>query len=122
MTHFEKLNPSIQVEVVASIDGLPIEEEKETNMFVVGAFVKESLHALVIGELSLFRRLVIPLSMCANPLIWWKTHEGQFLNVGFLGKQVLGILGSQIEIEKMFHLINVLTTLKCYHLQVQNLD
>jgi len=79
-------------------------------MFGVGAFVKESSHALVIGELSLFRRLVVPLSMCANPLIWWKTHEGQFPNVGFLGKQVLGILGFQIEIEKMFNLTNVLTT------------
>ncbi len=72
--------------MVASIDGLPIEEEKETNMFGVGAFVKKSSRALVIGELSLFQRLAIPPSMCANPLIWWKTHEGQFSNVGFLTK------------------------------------
>jgi uncharacterized Tic20 family protein len=122
MTHFERLNPSIQVEAFVSIDGLLIEEEKETNMFGVGASMKEFSQALVIGELFLFRRLVIPLLMCANPLIWWKTHEGQFPNVGFLGKQVLGILGFQIETERMFNLINVLTTLKCYHLQVQNLD
>jgi hypothetical protein len=58
--------------------------EKETNMFCVGALMEESSRTLVIGELSLFRRLAIPPSMCANPLVWWKTHEGQFQNVGFL--------------------------------------
>jgi hypothetical protein len=42
--------------------------------------------------------------MCANPLAWRKTHEGQFMNVDFLNKQVLGISGLQIEIEKMFNL------------------
>jgi hypothetical protein len=47
--------------------------EKETNMFGVGAPMEESSRTLVIGESSLFRKLVIPLSMCANPLVWWKT-------------------------------------------------
>jgi hypothetical protein len=93
MTTFERLNPSIQAKVVVSIDGLPIEEEEETNMVIVGASMKEFSWALIIGELSLFWRLVIPPSMCADPLIWWKTHEGQFANVGLFGKQVLGILG-----------------------------
>jgi len=39
--------------VVASIDGLLIEEEK-TNMFGVGAFMEKISWVLVIGELSLF--------------------------------------------------------------------
>jgi hypothetical protein len=60
--------------------------------------------------------------MCTNPLAWWKTHEGQFLNVGFLTKQVLGIPRFQIEIERVLNLANVLTILKHYYLQVQNLD
>jgi hypothetical protein len=60
--------------------------------------------------------------MCANPFVGWKTHEGQFLNVGFFAKQVFGILGFQIEIEKMFNLIGVLRTLEPSYLQVQNLD
>jgi hypothetical protein len=60
--------------------------EKETNMFGVGAPMEESSWTLVIGESSLFQRLAIPPSMCANLLVWWKTHEGQFPNVGFLAK------------------------------------
>jgi len=84
MTIFERLKPSIQAEVVVSIDELPI--EKKTNMFGVGACVEESSLTLVIGELFLFQRLAIPPSMCANPLVWWKTHEGKFPNVGFLAK------------------------------------
>jgi hypothetical protein len=60
--------------------------EKETNMFGAGAPMEKSSQTLVIGESSLFRRLVIPPSMCANLLVWWKTHEGQFPNVGFLAK------------------------------------
>jgi hypothetical protein len=35
--------------VVASIDGLPIEEEEKTIMFGVEAYVEESSWALVIG-------------------------------------------------------------------------
>jgi hypothetical protein len=54
MTIFERLNLSIQVKVVASINGLLVEEEEETNMFGVGASMEESSWALVIGELSLF--------------------------------------------------------------------
>jgi hypothetical protein len=40
--------------------------------------------------------------MCANPLGWWQTHEGQFPNVGLFTKQILRIPKSQIEIEIVF--------------------
>jgi len=86
MTIFERLNLAIQAKVIASIDGLPVEEEEKTNMFHVGASTEESSWALVIGEPFLFQRLVIPPLMCVNPLVWWKTHEGQFPNLNFLVK------------------------------------
>jgi hypothetical protein len=38
--------------------------------------------------------------MCEDPLTWWKTHEGQFSNVGFLAKQVFGILGLKLKLKK----------------------
>jgi hypothetical protein len=43
-------------------------------------------------------------------------------NIGFLAKQILGIPRSQIEIERGFSLVGVLTTLKRCRLQVDNLD
>jgi hypothetical protein len=40
--------------------------------------------------------------------------------VGFLVRQILSIISSQIEIEKIFSLIGILTNLKRYHLQSEN--
>ncbi len=59
--------------------------------------MEESSHALVVGELSLLGRLFISPATCVNPLVWWWIHETQFPNVSFFAKQILGILGSQIE-------------------------
>jgi hypothetical protein len=53
MTVFERSNPYIQAQVVALVDGLPL-QEVETNMLGVGAFMEKSLWALVTGKLSLF--------------------------------------------------------------------
>jgi hypothetical protein len=44
-------------------------------------------------------------------LVWWKTHESQFPNVGLWARQVLGILRSQIEFEHIFSIVGVLTSL-----------
>jgi hypothetical protein len=85
--------------LVVSIDGLFVEEEKKTNMFGVGASIKEFSQALVIGELFLFQRVVIPPSMCANSLVWWRTHEGQFPNVS-LPNKFLGFQGFKLRLKE----------------------
>ncbi len=67
--------------------------------------MEESSCALVVGERFLFKRLSILAFTCVDPLSWWWCHENQFPNVGFLAKQILGILGFQIEIEHVFSLL-----------------
>ncbi len=52
---------------------------------------------------------------------WCLTHKGQFLNVSFLAKQFFKIFKSQIELERVFSLVRVLTILKHY-IQMKNLD
>jgi hypothetical protein len=49
-------------------------------------------------------------------------HESQFLNVGFLAKQIFRISSSQIEFEWVFSLVVVLMALGHCHLQVDNMD
>jgi len=83
--------------------------------------MEESSCVFVVGKLYLFKRLFIPTFACVDLLSCWQHHENQFLDVGFLAKQILGILRSQIEIEHVFSLTNVLTTLQHCHLQVENL-
>ncbi len=70
----------------------------------------------------MFKRHHVLPYVCVDPLAWWHIHESHFLNMGFLVKQILGIMGSQIETKCVFSLANVLTTLKHCHLQVENMD
>jgi hypothetical protein len=44
-----------------------------------------------------------------------------FLIVGFLARQILSIVESQIETKRLLSLIDILTNLKRYHLQMNNL-
>jgi hypothetical protein len=85
--------------------------------------MEKSSRAFVVGELSLFKRLFhVSLATCVDPLVWWRIRETQFPNVSFLVKQILGILGSHIETKHVFSLVGVLTSLRRYRLQVDNLD
>jgi hypothetical protein len=67
--------------------GLTFESLKELGARQVwGASIEESSHALIIGELSLFKRLPILPFACVDPLAWWHIDESQFPNVGLFAK------------------------------------
>lgn len=46
------------------------------------------------------------------PLEWWEKHEVMFPIVGFLAWNFFKIIGSQIEIERIFFLVGILISLK----------
>jgi hypothetical protein len=48
--------------------------------------------------------------------------RASFLDMSFFAKDILEILGSQIEIKWVFSLVRVLTTLKHCHLEMENID
>jgi len=52
--------------------------------------------------------------------VWCKKHETTFPIVGFLIKDILGIVGSQIETKRNFSLIGILTNLRRCRLQLDN--
>ncbi len=116
------MNPTIETIVPPFYEHDVQIEEEDNNMFGVGASIQDSSRALVIVELSLFRRLSIPQFMCINPLAWWQTHKGQFFNVAIMANQMLGIPRFQVQIERVFSLASVLKTLRFCRLQVKNLD
>jgi hypothetical protein len=47
-----------------------------------------------------------------NSFQWWEKHESRFFAIGFLAKQNLEIVGSQIETELIFFLVGILTSLR----------
>jgi hypothetical protein len=49
-------------------------------------------------------------------------HEAMFPIIGFLARQTLGIVGFQIETERIFSLAGILTNFKRCRLQTKNLE
>jgi hypothetical protein len=78
MIVFEVLNPIVQacaIEVVGFGVGFGDSNEKDNNIFGVGTSMEEASRALVVGELSLFRRLYVTPTTCVDPFSWWWIHE-----------------------------------------------
>ncbi len=73
---------------------------------------KTILQGLLKNELSLFYHLHVKPEHYLLPLTWCKSHELQFSNISFVARQILGILGFQIETERIFNIARVLTRLQ----------
>jgi hypothetical protein len=92
-------------------------------LFGTATSPEEATEGTIVKELSLFHQLVIDKEdLQEGPLNWWKHNEAKFPNVGFLACQYLGILGSQIETERIFSVAGVLTNLRCTKLGIDNLE
>ncbi len=48
---------------------------------------------------------------CKDPLAWWRAHEVHYSYVGFVAHQIFGIVGSQIEVERVFSIAGICTNL-----------
>jgi hypothetical protein len=71
MIIFDVLNPINQAsttQVDGSYVGVAVIEEKDNNIFCVGASIEESSYALLVGELFLLRRLSIVPIAYVDPL------------------------------------------------------
>jgi hypothetical protein len=71
MITFEVLNPFVHacaIEVVGYVVGSGDFIEENNNIFGVGASMEKSLHGLIFGELSLFKRLFITPTTSVDPL------------------------------------------------------
>jgi len=102
MICFHWLNPIVQE---CKGNG-PSEElnKDDTNIFDVGASIEKFSHALIIGELSLFKRLHPYPQLRVVILLFGATSMRDTFqtNVAFLAKQILCIPRSQIEIDRVF--------------------
>jgi hypothetical protein len=59
----------------------------------------EDMALLVVKEQLTHFKIKVIEEECTDLLAWWKTHEVQFSYVEFVAPQILGIVGSQIEVE-----------------------
>ena len=50
-------------------------------------------------------------NMYVNPLAWWQAHHTSFPRMSFVARQILAILGSAIECERVFSAAGIVTGL-----------
>jgi len=91
---------------------MQIDEESCLNIFEMFVKTSEPTKELMNKELHMFGRFQMHVKDIKRPLDWWGKHECVFSIVAFLGHHVLGIVGSQTKIEKIFSLIGILTNLR----------
>ena len=91
-------------------------------LFGALASVEEACNGIFIVELSLFWRLIVVNPKAEQPLMWWKLNASRLPSISFLARQILAIPGSRIEMERIFSIAGVLTSLRHCRLGLNNQD
>jgi hypothetical protein len=82
----------------------------------------EPMRELINKEFLFFKHYHLDSKEIKCPLAWWEKHESLLPRVGFLARQIIDIPRSQIEIEHIFSLAGILSNLRRYCLQCDNLE
>ncbi len=97
----EHLHPLVRLDMNC-IDQDIFEHDCNLDIFEQIASTCELAEELVKRELLGFKRYQLDVKDIKCPLHWWQKHEAMFLIVGFLAQHILSVVGSQIEIERIF--------------------
>lgn len=81
-------------------------------MFSVIATIKEASESLLASKLSLFHHTSFNVVETTSLFSWWKAHEPQFPHVECLSQQITNIVGFEIEIERIFNVMGIFTSLR----------
>ncbi len=110
---YHHLHPMI--ESIECVDQT-IYEDCSLDIFQQTASISEPTKELVTRKLLIFKHYQVDPKDIMCLLQWWGKHETMFPIVGFLACQMLCIVRPQIEIERIFSLMNILTNLRRCHL------
>ncbi len=92
-------------------------EDNNLDIFEMIVTRSELVIELVKRKLLVFRRFQVDFKKMKCLLQWWQKHESMFLIVGFLARQILEIVESQMKTENIFFLASILTNLQSCWLQ-----
>jgi hypothetical protein len=94
-----------------------VEKDNNLDIFEMIANTIKPTIKLMNRKLLIFKHYQMDVKEIKCPLKWWEKHESMFLIIGYYVKQILKIVGSQIEIEKKKILIKIFTSFRRCHLQ-----
>ncbi len=110
---YKFLNPFATNETVATSTTI----DSEVNNFKVKTLydlmeTNEKMASLMVKEqLNHYRISKVSDEECKSLFAWWKAHESQFSYVAFVAQQILGIVGSQFEVERVFNIVDICTNM-----------
>jgi hypothetical protein len=99
-----------------------VEEDMSLDIFEMIASTSEPTTKLVNKILLIFKCYQVDVKDIKCPLQWWKKHENMFPTFGFCARQILRIVGFQIETKIIFSLVGILINLRRCCLQLKNLN
>jgi hypothetical protein len=99
-----------------------VEKDMSLDIFEMTTNTSEPTTELVNRELLIFRHYQVDVKYIKCPLQWCEKHESMFPTIGFCVNQIIGIVGSQIEIERIFSLVEMFTSHRRCHLQSKHLN
>ncbi len=99
-----------------------VKEDNSLDIFERKTNISEPTMELINREFFIFKHYQVDVKDMKCLSQWWEKHESMFLIVGFCVKQILGIVGSQIEMERIFSLVGTFASHKECILQSKNLD
>jgi len=98
------------------------EQYRSLDIFKHITSTSEPTKELVKRKFLVFKRYQLDVKDIKCPLQWWQKYEAMFPTVGFLARQILSVVEFQIEIERIFSLVGILTNFMRCHLQTKNLE
>ncbi len=94
------------------VANMQIDEESSLDIFEMSIKTSEPTKEVVNKELLMFKRFQVDVKDIKCPLERWAKHKFLFPTVAFFARQILSIVGSQIEIERIVLLARILTNLR----------
>ncbi len=76
------------------------------------ATIKDASESLLASKLSRFYHTSFNIVEIASLFSWWKAREPQSPHVGYLSQQITNIVSFEIEIERIFNVMGIFTSLR----------
>ncbi len=81
--------------------------DNKLDIFQMTTNNKELAKELVTRKFLDSKRFHVNVKDIKNPLLWWEKHHYRFPIIGLLARQILGIIGFQIETKCIFELVRI---------------
>ncbi len=94
-----------------SIVDRKVKEDSNLDIFEMTTNTSEPTMKLINKELLIFKRYQVNVENIKSPPQWWEKWKNMFPTIGFCARQILEIVGFQIEMERIFSLAGILTNL-----------